>query len=315
MEAGYDKVKIWIDRAIVGDNYPAIVNYLDRAKQETDLQTGEVKTTGCIEGLKVSVFAGGLSIIGSWPKYMYGSNVFPLDRNTAARVIEKISDTLHIQVKEAVVTNIEFGANYLMKKPVGQYLSRLGAMQRFERVQLSTNSIRYEGRGKQQPKVFAFYDKIADAAAKGMAYPEELENLLRFEIRLNGRLPYQLSVPEVKASTLTDMSFYRMMVDYYVNSYFSISKLNQIKTDVMSEIRTPKEAFELFVARLISQTDQSQIAAFLDELKQAGVFPDRKNYSRVKSRILEVASKANITITDELIKELDDEVKNSGAYV
>ena len=39
----YDKVKLWIDRAIVGEQYPTIANYLDSAKQETDLQTGEVK--------------------------------------------------------------------------------------------------------------------------------------------------------------------------------------------------------------------------------------------------------------------------------
>lgn len=315
MEVGYDKVKIWIDRAIVGDNLPTIANYLDRAKQETDLQTGEVKTIGCIVGLKVSVFASGLYIVGSWPKYMFGSNVYPLDRHTTAQVIEKISDTLHIQAKEGVVTSLEFGANYLMKNPVPDYLLRLGSMQRLERVQLSPNSIRYEGRGKKQPRVFAFYDKIADAEAKGMECPNGLENLLRFEIRLNGRLQYQLSVPEVKASTLTDMQFYRMMVEYYINSYFSISKLNQIKTNVMSEIRTPKDAFDVFVARLISQTDQNQINGFLDELKRAGVFVDRKNYSRLKNKILEVATKANITIADELIKELDDEVKNSGAYV
>lgn len=315
MEVGYDKVKIWIDRAIVGDNHPTIASYLDRAKQETDLQTGEVKTTGCIEGLKVSVFASGLYIVGSWPKFIFGSNVYPLDRHTAAQAIEKISDTLHIQAKEGVVTGLEFGANYLMKNPVPDYLLRLGSMQRLERVQLSPNSIRYEGRGKKQPRVFAFYDKIADAEAKGMECPNGLENLLRFEIRLNGRLPYQLSVPEVKASTLTDMQFYRMMVEYYINSYFSISKLNQIKTNVMSEIRTPRDAFEVFVARLISQTDQNQIEGFLDELKKAGVFSDRKYYSRVKSIIQEIATKANITISDELIKELDDEVKNSGAYV
>lgn len=313
MEVGFDKVKIWIDRATAGEQFPTIANYLDSAKEETDLKTGEVKTIGCIEGLKVSVFAGGLSVIGSWPKFMFGSNVFPLDRHTAAKVIEKISDTLHIQASEGIVTSIEFGANYLLKEPVGQYLSRLGTMQRFQRVQLSPTSIRYEGKGKQQPKVFAFYDKIADAEAKGMEHPEELKNLLRYEIRLKGRLPFQLSVPEVKASTLTDTQFYRTMVKYYLDSYFSISKLNQIKTNVMSEIKTPADALDVFFARLI--TDPNQIAGFLDELKQASVFKDRKNYSRVKEMILKVASKANITISDELIKELDDEVKNSGAYI
>ena len=83
----------------------------------------------------------------------------------------------------------------------------------------------------------------------------------------------------------------------------------------MNEIKTVTDAFNVLVARLLSQTDQSQIGGFLDELKEAGVFTDRKNYSRLKAKIQEVANKANITISDELIKELDDEVRNSVAYV
>lgn len=83
----------------------------------------------------------------------------------------------------------------------------------------------------------------------------------------------------------------------------------------MSEIKTVSDAFNVFVARLISQSDQTQISGFLDELKEAGVFEDRKNYSRLKKKIQEIATKANITVTDELMRELDDEIKNCGAYV
>ena len=83
----------------------------------------------------------------------------------------------------------------------------------------------------------------------------------------------------------------------------------------MSELTTVPDAFDVYVARLISQTDQTQIGGFLDELKEASVFSDRKNYSRLKRKIQEVATKANITVSDELIRELDDEVKNCGAYI
>lgn len=83
----------------------------------------------------------------------------------------------------------------------------------------------------------------------------------------------------------------------------------------MSEIKTVRDAFNVFVARLINQSDQTQIGDFLDELKEAGVFDDRKNYTRLKNKIQEVATNANITISDELMRELDDEIKNCGAYV
>lgn len=83
----------------------------------------------------------------------------------------------------------------------------------------------------------------------------------------------------------------------------------------MSEIKTVRDAFNVFVARLINQSDQTQIGDFLDELKEAGVFDDRKNYTRLKNKIQEVATNANITISDELMRELDDEIKNCGDYL
>lgn len=313
----YDKVKLWIDRVIVGEQYPTIANYLDSAKQETDLQTGEVKTFGNLEGLKVSIFVGGLSVVGSLPKYLYGSNVYPLDRYTTAQAIEKMGDALHIPIGEATVTGVEFGTNFLMMHQVPDYLAKLGNMPRLSRYHFEPSTLYYKGTGKQQPKVFAFYDKMADATAKGMPYPKDMKgaNLLKYEMRLNGRLPQQLGVPEVKASTLTETPFYRIMVKRYQDSYFSISKLYQVKTNVMSEIKTVSDAYDVFVARLISQTDQTQIGGFLDELREAAVFEDRKNYSRLKKKIQEVATKANITVSDELMKELDDEIRNCGAYV
>ena len=313
----YDKVKLWIDRAIVGEQYPTIANYLDSAKQETDLQTGEVKTFGSLEGLKVSIFVGGLSVVGSLPKYLHGSNVYPLDRHTTAQAVEKMGDALQIPIGQAAVTGLEFGTNFMMMHQVLDYLAKLGNMPRLSRYHFEPSTLYYKGTGKQQPKVFAFYDKMADATAKGMPYPEDMKgaNLLKYEMRLNGRLPQQLGVPEVTASTLSQTPFYRMMVKRYQDSYFSISKLYQVKTNVMSEIKTVSDAFNVFVARLISQTDQTQIGGFLDELKEAAVFEDRKNYSRLKKKIQEVATKANITVSDELMRELDDEIRNCGAYV
>lgn len=129
----YDKVKLWIDRAIIGEQYANIANYLDNANTHINHQTGEIKTFGSLEGLKVSIFGGGLSVTGSLPKYLYGSNAYSLDRRTTAQAIEKISDALHLQVNEANVTGLEFGTNFLMKHQVSDYLAKLGSMPRLGR--------------------------------------------------------------------------------------------------------------------------------------------------------------------------------------
>ena len=237
--------------------------------------------------------------------------------NSTAQAIEKLSDNLHLPITDAKVTGLEFGRAFVMAHPVESYLSKLGDMPRLLRYHFDVGTLYYKPRGKQQPKVFAFYDKKADAAAKGMVLPVGFEdaNLLKYEMRFNGRLPQQMGVPDVKASTLSESGFYRQMIKRYQENYFAISKLNQVKTDVMSEIKTVSDAFDMLVARLINGSDQTQITAFVEELKEAKVFEDRKNYTRLKRKIQEVATKAGVTTSDELIRELDDEIKNVGAYI
>lgn len=83
----------------------------------------------------------------------------------------------------------------------------------------------------------------------------------------------------------------------------------------MSEIKTVSDAFEVFVARLMAVSNKDAVAGFIDELKEAKVFQDRNNYTRLRKKIQAVASKAGLMQTDELIKELDDAVKNQGAYL
>ncbi len=310
----YDKVKFWVMRTRAT---PDVSKFLDKAKDQIDHETGEICTFGSLEGLKVTIYTGGISIIGSLAKFLYPNNVYPLNRHSTAQAIEKLSDSLHLSVEAATVSGLEFGQAFVMKYPVESYLSKLGNMPKLLRYHFDVGTLYYKPKGKQQPKVFAFYDKKADAMAKGMALPVGFKdaNLLKYEMRLNGRLPQQMGVPEVTASTLSESGFYRLIVKRYQDSYFSISKQNQIKTDVMSEIKTVSDAFDVLVARLINQSDQTQIAAFLEELKEAKVFEDRINYTRLRKKIQAVAAKAGVTVSDDLVKELDDEIKNAGAYM
>ena len=310
----YDKVNLWKSRATVGEHSP-IARYLDEAEDILNHQTGEVKTFGRLGGLRVNLYIGGVSIVGSLAKFHFGNNVATLDRNTTAQAIERLQDALHLDLSEARVTGLEFGTNLMMMHPVSEYLPLLGAMPRQERAE-SFGTVYYQGSGKQHPKVFTFYDKIADANRKGMEYPESLQdtNLLRYEMRLNGRLPQRLNVPKVTASTLTESRFYRMMVQQWQEAYFSISKRQQIKTEYMSEIKNVTDAYDVFVARLLSMAGQDQITEYLQELKAGGVFDDKKYYTRLKKRLQEVARKAKVSVSDELVKELDAEIRNAGAY-
>ena len=315
----YDKVKFFVDRSIIGSQYTNITNHLEKAKVETDQTTGETRTKGTMNGLSIGVLGGGVFVEGSLPKYHYGSNIYPLDREGTKECIEMIGDTLGINMSGADVVGIEFGTTFMMQYKVSAYLAKLGQMPRLQRYNFNADTLYYKGSGQVQPRVYTFYDKLADCKAKKLAYPSDFEdkNLLRYEMRLKGRLAYQLGVPEVKASTLYDRQFYRELVRRYQDSYFSISKINEINPKAMKEIKNVSDAFNIFVARLLSQTEQpqSQIDTFINEIRAAGVFEDKKYYTRLKDKLNEIVTKDNITISNELIKELDDAIKNCGAYV
>ena len=315
----YDKVKLFVDRSIIGSQYTNITNHLEKAKVETDQTTGETRTKGTMNGLSIGVLGGGVFVEGSLPKYHYGSNIYPLDREGTKECIEMIGDTLGINMSGADVVGIEFGTTFMMQYKVSAYLAKLGQMPRLQRYNFNADTLYYKGSGKVQPRVYTFYDKLADCKAKKLAYPSDFEdkNLLRYEMRLKGRLAYQLGVPEVKASTLYDRQFYRELVRRYQDSYFSISKINELNPNAMKEIKNVSDAFNIFVARLLSQTEQPQrqIDTFINEIKAAGVFEDKKYYTRLKDKLNEIVTKDNITISNELIKELDDAIKNCGAYV
>ena len=315
----YDKVKFFVDRSIIGSQYTNITNHLEKAKVETDQTTGETRTKGTMNGLSIGVLGGGVFVEGSLPKYHYGSNIYPLDREGTKECIEMISDTLGIEMSGADVVGIEFGTTFMMQYKVSAYLAKLGEMSRLQRYNFNADTLYYKGSGKVQPRVYTFYDKLADCKAKHLPYPIDFEdkNLLRYEMRLKGRLAYQLGVPEVKASTLYDRQFYRELVRRYQDSYFSISKINELNPNAMKEIKNVSDAFNIFVARLLSQTEQPQrqIDTFINEIKAAGVFEDKKYYTRLKDKLNEIVTKDNITISNELIKELDDAIKNCGAYV
>jgi hypothetical protein len=312
----YDKLKMWNDRYRIGGNFNQIAGYFDTVTEKTDQRTGEVRMFGTLGGMNVTMYESGLSINGSLPKFLYPDNIYPLNRKSTKEAFEKLSDSLHFKADEAKIINMEFGTHFLMKEPVTAYLDMLSEATHLKRWRYD-ESLYYRSKGKKQERTICFYDKVKEAQGRGVNIPSGLENsnLLRYEVRYRGRLPRQLNEPEITGKTLSDTDFYRKMVKLYSDTYFGIDKVKTLKTNIMSEIKTVSDAFEVLIARLINQGDNNQIQAYMDELKQYNVFDDPKYYSRLRKKLKDIAGKADITESDSLIKELDNEVRNVSAYV
>ena len=128
----YDKIVIWKSR--MGDEYPHLLTLLEDAKEQTDLQTGEVKTYGTLQGMRVGVYPTAIRIDGSLPKFLYaGGNVIPLNRHTTEEAVKKLSEALQINLEDARVSSLEFGANFVMRYKPSEYLKRMGELPRRQR--------------------------------------------------------------------------------------------------------------------------------------------------------------------------------------
>ena len=302
-----DKINLSLPRC---RDMPDISGYLDNGNESSNFKTGEVSVFGNVENIKVMQYFGGYSIQGSLPKFLYGNNVCQLTRKEVGQAIEKLSDRLHLPLNDARVTSIEVGANICLTKQHTAYTRLLGDMPRMQRVSMA-DSLYYQGSGKVHPRQYYFYDKVAEVRKSGGTMPQGLEaaNMMRYEMRLNGRLPFQLSIPEFKGSTLQDREVYQELINRWLNGYLSINKLVNMEDEHLKKGMSVKEAQEVFIAQQIAKGGSSMIDEFIAKLKQNECFDNRLYYNRVKSNLQKLASKTKLSVDNGDIEELTAKVK------
>lgn len=302
-----DNIKLSLPRC---RDMPDISGYLDNGNENCSMKTGEVSVYGNVENIKVTQYFGGYSIQGSLPKFLYGNNVCQLTRKEVGLAIEKLSDRLHLPLDDADITKIEVGANICLAKQHTAYTRLFGDMPRMQRVSMA-DSLYYKGSGKVHPRQYYFYDKVAEVKKSGGTMPQGLEaaNMMRYEMRLNGRLPFQLSIPEFKGSTLQDRKVYQELINRWLNGYLSINKLVNMEDEHLKKGMSVKEAQEVFIAQQIAKGGSSMIDEFIAKLKQNECFDNRLYYNRVKSNLQKLASKTKLSVDNGDIEELTAKVK------
>lgn len=291
---------------------PDIGSWLDTGAEQNDITTGETKVFGKVGNIKVSQRYGGYTIQGSLPKFLYGDNVSQLSRKDVGLAIEKLSDRLHLPLCDADITSIEVGANFCLSSSTKCYTRLLGSMPRLQR-KVMADSVYYQGMGKYHPREYYFYNKIEEVRAKGGTAPIgfEVANMLRYEMRLQGRLAKQLSIPEFKASTLEDRAVYKELVKRWLDGYLSINKLQDMNDDGLKDVASIKGAKEILFSQLLAKAGgSSAIEEFVGKLKtESGLAGKRDAISRVRSSLYEIASISNLRADNSLIGELTSRVK------
>jgi hypothetical protein len=307
----YDTVNMWLEWSKVGNvNLSTITNKLNNCVEHGNKEFNSI--SGSLNNYKVAIFETGISLKGSICKYLNNDNLHTLTRSGMERAIIKMSDELSLPINLAKINQVDLSTHFIMKMPVSEYYQYLGDKRYFKRLQATSDTLYYNTSARQ----LIFYNKLKEALSKGVIIPEiyKNENLLRYEIRHKGRLNKQFNLPEVTAATLYNEKFYINLIDIWVKEYFNIQKINRLTISNMENIKTVMDAENMIFGLMLNRYGQDEIDNLIQDMKAKQVYQDPKYYSRLKSKLKQLANMPEITEKSELIIELDKEVKNIKQY-
>lgn len=263
--------------------------------------------TGSLNNCKVYVRQTGIVLLGSLSKYLYGSNLFTLTRDSTQRAVEKMSDEMGIDVSLARVMRADVSTVFPMKNTPVSYYDCLLDKSRYKRQIGFDDTLCYTIEKRQ----LVFYDKRKEAATKGVMIPPTLQgsNLLRYEMRLKHRIGEQLGLERVRVENLYDDETYYKIVQLWSSEYEAINKIQASKVIMEGQLK-PKMAKDRLTAELMMVVGANGVDNIVKRVAED--IGDKKSVSRFKQevkRLMEMQS-----VDDGRIDELTNCVRNYAKY-
>jgi hypothetical protein len=295
---------------LVTSNQPKkVLKALDSLREDTNRLTGEIVLRGRIQNLRVKIISNRVVIIGSLAKYYFGNNLETLTREDTRCAIERLSDTMQLDVAQANVYSLEVASNFSMQKPVQIYCQCLGECRYFEKSQYK-HGLLYSNSNRS----LIFYDKIKELKRRNEKVPSQFDeaNLLRYELKLKKRVSRQLSKNEILARQLYEESFYRAILEKWQSEYFRIGRVNRLKIEriEMNSMNSPKKLEKILASLGLQAIGEQAILNYIEENKHA---LSKLQRSRLKAKIRQLSQNKSVTEPQEAILELDSKIKQTVA--
>lgn len=309
----YDTINFYYERFST-DDWQATAKAIEDAKTMADVDTGELTTSGHSRNLRIKQSESGLYICGSLAKWFLPDEPLTLNRRQAQDAIAALSDTLHVDMSRARVQRIDGSKDFLMAHEPQRYYDLLAARPRYSRVQSTSNTLYFNQNIAKPIQRLCFYDKRREVEHRKADLPQVYEgsNLLRYELRLTGRIRQQMKWDEVTGATLYDRKFYHTFVDMWATSYFSIEKRRAIEIgnipDGLNTADVVKVVLAYGLQHMTPEDEERILMAMKDRVK------DRHYIPRAKAKLRDIRQTAKISDTNALILELDAHIRNVQIY-
>jgi hypothetical protein len=285
------------------------VKFLDNAREQVSLETGEVSVFGNHKNFRVHCNASGISLKGSLSKYELGDNLQRLTRGKVQMAIERLCDETSLNWKRAKVYRLDVGTCLVVKQPCSTYLRGLGELPRYQRCEQGDNSLLYV----TSTKALSFYDKIKEVRRKQERLPSVFEglNLLRYEIQFRNRLKDVFKVPEIFAESLYNETFYIQALTMWKDAYFAIQKQGKLRFNPeMLKTLNVKKLESSLAAIALRELGEREVLAMIQAARKGGLLT-KIQAARLRAKVRELATLPAIIEPSEVMLELDAKVKQA----
>jgi hypothetical protein len=283
----------------IGNGYPII-----------NPKTGEIiGIKGKFKNMQWSLLGNTLSVRNSLARYYFGNNIETFDINTTKAAVNMLCEEFGIKPEEANVYQIHFAENLNMMHECHNYLDCLDSLERFKKVtyystvQFTTTN-----------RALSFYDKVEEQKSnrRKADRQEIIGNLLRYEMKINGRLKKQLGLEgrEISLVTLTEEWFFTSLVRMWYTEFQKIKKVNrefQMTNYLASDARELTNNLAAIALQKFFYVG-GVVEAIKREKAKNRITP-RQSESLVK-KVLSLNEMHLKEVTDPYCAELEDKIRN-----
>jgi len=244
---------------------------------------------------------------GNLSSYFFDNPFHTLRRGTTEEAIEKLSDELHLPMKDAKVRRIDIGNTFQVEHTEQLYFDGLGIHQHFTRL-INQGSLYYKN---QRGRTMIYYAKALQIMAKGLPIPESKrgKNYLRYECRFTHQLEKVFQQADIKASDLYDEAFYIHALTLWQKQYLEINK-RHVAMNVLPPTGSTKELGAFLALRGLQELNQDQVRGSIKEWYIQGLI-SQKQATALRSYLSQLNTSGIEAVGNDLMTELTNKINRT----
>lgn len=303
----YDTLSLWLpltkqDCSLAFSELPLKLNHF---KETFDHSNNTTTISGSLNSIYFNIRETGIFITGSLCKYHFGNNQKTLTIQDTKTAIESLTAFTGYPIYDASVYRIDFSENYILSQPEYLYYDYLGSSTYYKRLE-QNNGLYYNNQRRQ----LVFYGKVYEQKLKKQVILPIFEgkNVLRYEMRLKRKIPFQIGLPKIKAHMLYEPVLYKKLLEKYRSEYLSISKKHNLILN--NNIIAEKNGLwnQLLLLGAHEMGGEEELLKLINNAKKEMRFSNPMQVQRLKEKIKSIFRTSLLTKPSDLIIELDEKI-------